>query len=186
MKRVIRKLLVVGLFAAVNVSTALAATVDLGTVSPPFSTIYGNSFASQIGQFVDDFSFTLSPAGSFETISASVNLGNFFDIEALQARLYQGVGPFNSGVTPLMQGWSTTISAVPGISGEFVVISPISLSANTYTLEVRGNVAGAAGGAYAGLLNIAALPIPEPETYALMLAGLALIGGIASRGRRRL
>lgn len=63
-----------------------------------------------------------------------------------------------------------------------MVITPISLAANTYTLEVRGSVDGTFGGAYAGVLDIA--PVPEPGGYALMLAGLALIGGIVARRRR--
>lgn len=33
--------------------------------------------------------------------------------------------------------------------------------------------------------NIAVTPVPEPETYALMLAGLAVMGGVAARRRKQ-
>lgn len=34
-------------------------------------------------------------------------------------------------------------------------------------------------------VNILAAPVPEPETYALLLAGLGLVGTLARRGRRQ-
>lgn len=59
------------------------------------------------------------------------------------------------------------------------VISMSTLPADTYTLEIRGNVVGTYGGTYSGSLNVAA--IPEPETDALLMAGLGLIGFVARR-----
>ncbi len=181
MKRIINSLLAAGVLGAVSLP-ASASTENLGALTPPAFAAYGDSFASQVGAFVDDFTFTLSPSGSFETIAATINLGNLIQIDNLQARLFQGSAPFNAGVTPLDQSWSTAFSAAPGVTGQVVVITPISLAANTYTLEVRGSVDGTFGGAYAGVLDIA--PVPEPGGYALMLAGLALIGGIVARRRR--
>jgi len=43
--------------------------------------------------------------------------------------------------------------------------------------------AGGAAGVGAGNFSIVAAPVPEPETYALMLAGIAVLGGIARRRR---
>lgn len=55
-----------------------------------------------------------------------------------------------------------------------------SLAAGTYTLEVRGQVVGSAGGAYAGVINVA--EVPEPTTYLMLGLGLAVV---AMRIRRR-
>jgi hypothetical protein len=34
--------------------------------------------------------------------------------------------------------------------------------------------------------DVAVTPVPEPETYAMMLVGLGLIGGIARRRKQKL
>ncbi len=63
-----------------------------------------------------------------------------------------------------------------------MVLDPISLLAGSYTLQVKGTVAGLSGGSYAGVLNIAN-PVPEAQSYAMLLAGLGVIGFISRRRR---
>jgi len=183
MKKTFAKVFLAGLLAAMS-QYAAAGTTNLNTITPPLATTFGDSFTSQVGQIVDDFVFTLAPGASFSSIAATLDLGSLLGISDLQARLYLGSGPFVPGSTPLEQAWSSPVSAGPGVNGSVVVINPIALAANTYTLEVRGNVVGSAGGAYSGTLNFATLPVPEPETYALMLAGLGMLGWVASRRRK--
>ena len=155
-------------------TAAAPNTVVLGNISAPASIHYGDTFVAPTSQtFYDDYTFTLSPAASFNSITASIDLGAFLGINNISARLYQGNGPFASGTTPLMQAWSTPFNAAPGVTGSTTVISLPSLSANTYTLEIRGDLVGVAGGSYSGVLNVS--PIPEPENYALLLAGLGLL-----------
>jgi len=185
LKKQALRLAMLGILASTAVaSNAIASitpnTVNLGAIAAPFSMSYGNTFSvPSLLSFYDDYTFTLSPAASFSSITASINLGSFFGIDNISARLYQGSGPFSAGTTPLMQAWSTPFSAAPGITGSTAVISMSTLPADTYTLEIRGNVVGTYGGTYSGSLNVAA--IPEPETYALLMAGLGLIGFVARR-----
>ncbi len=56
------------------------------------------------------------------------------------------------------------------------VLSPTTLSAGTYVLEVRGNVTGTAGGGYSGVIDLQ--PVPVPAALPLMLSGLGLLGGL--------
>jgi hypothetical protein len=158
----------------------------IGSVAAPFTTNYGDSFQAPQSQFVDDFTFSLTPeSGVFDTLAATIDLGNSFMISNLQARLYGGLPPFSSG--SLIAPWSNAISFTNGgTTGETVVISPVNLLSGVYTLEIRGDVTGLNGGSYAGVLNIMAqtAPVPEPETYSMMLLGLGLAGFAALRRKR--
>jgi hypothetical protein len=49
-----------------------------------------------------------------------------------------------------------------------------TVPAGTYALGIKGDVVGAYGGAYS--LSFAAVPVPEAETWAMILAGLGLVG----------
>ncbi|WP_317205306.1 FxDxF family PEP-CTERM protein [Janthinobacterium sp.] len=58
-------------------------------------------------------------------------------------------------------------------------LTGLGLSAGSYFLKVEGNVIGNGGGTYGGDLTVSA--VPEPETYAMLLAGLGLLGFAARR-----
>jgi PEP-CTERM motif len=60
-----------------------------------------------------------------------------------------------------------------------------NLGAGTYALNVLGYAGGISGGYYDGQFTATTAPVPEPQTYALMLAGLAAVGFAASRRKSK-
>lgn len=162
-----------GSFATNSLSYGNSFSVSGGTVS----SIGGNSFA-QSATFYDTYTFTVPDVG-YSSFTASLDLGTFFAIQGLQARLYSG-SPLAAGTNlannpSLVQKWSqsqTKPNPVATGSGTFNMINT-GLSAGTYTLEVRGQVTGTAGGSYAGVINAAV--VPEPSTYLLLALGLGLV-----------
>ena len=68
----------------------------------------------------------------------------------------------------------------PGFFGADVWIHGTGLTAGLHTLVVSGNLVGGNVG-FTGSLTVTAQPVPEPESYALMLAGLGAMGFIARR-----
>lgn len=63
----------------------------------------------------------------------------------------------------------------------FGFLAPFEIAGGTYTLEVEGTSPGIAGD-YSGTLSFT--PVPEAATWALMIGGLGLSGGLL-RIRRR-
>lgn len=61
--------------------------------------------------------------------------------------------------------------------------SSASLTAGNYYLQVTGAVLGTAGGNYSNTFELtpAVSAVPEPETYAMLLAGLGLVGFVGRR-----
>jgi hypothetical protein len=63
------------------------------------------------------------------------------------------------------------------VAGEFLGFAsfPSLISGNDYDIVVNGGLnSGFSSGSYSGNISIA--PIPEPETYAMLLAGLLVVG----------
>jgi len=74
---------------------------------------------------------------------------------------------------------------IPGVLGVDAWTYQLSnVTAGMHTLVITGNLIGGNVG-FTGSVNIQAQPVPEPESYALMLAGLAVVGAIARRRSSR-
>lgn len=154
---------------------AHATTFNLGTLTG--SRIVGNSFAAQAGSFTDLYHFNVGSASDFSGVAIALNFdipflrGVEFSISDLSISLTDG----NTGAVYTDRyghdGFSLSALIGPGASHAF---------------SINGFVNGNWGGAYAAELSVtpaAVSPIPEPSTYALMLAGLGVVGFVASRRR---
>lgn len=179
----IKRITLAAAFCLASVSAYADTITNLTVGALPTSITYGDSFTSAATgtTFYDDYIFTI-PDGSANSVTSSINLDSILGLTDLQARLYTGNAHYTGPAAPgtLIEAWSTTVNYSPTVSATTVVLNPVSLLAGTYTLQIRGTVSGSSGGSYAGVLNIAQ-PVPEPESYAMLLAGLGIMGFTARR-----
>lgn len=139
--------------------------------SPNQTAFFGNSFLAQASPIVDTWTFTtVNPVFANGGVISVAFASSDWDFSSVVLSGPSGV--FNFLAAPS----STDASEVWNLSS-----SALSL-AGAYELKVTGSVlTPATVGSYSGNLNLS--PIPEPGTYALMLAGLGAMAFVARRRR---
>jgi len=164
-------------------STAQAATIslegddfpyDLGA-DPTDANAYSVTHA--VGSFVDVFTFTLSHAVN-DTISSAVSLflpgigggDSSYEVENGTLSLYADTDANG-------QGGSDVLLGSVGWGDSNGVLAVNNVDAGSYYWAVAGDAIGTKGGVYLFSVNT----IPEPETYAMMLAGLGMLGFMGKR-----
>jgi hypothetical protein len=147
-------------------SQAASAGNTVNDVSITFPQGYaeiGNTFNGKNNTFTDFYRFTI---GSSELDAGFyANQGKVVGLDITKFDLVlSGGGIIASGTSNNLGSWS---------------IASTLLAPGSYVLEVAGKVTGSLSGNYNGTLNVS--PVPEPETYAMLLGGLALVGAVARR-----
>lgn len=123
-------------------------------------------------------------------ITLSYTDGNF-DLSGVLDPSFRAINDHNSGLynglTLVSDSddtftWSPIFLPITDLDLTRYTFSFTNLAAGTYTLKF--NLIG--GGHYTGsyTINPVTVPVPEPEMYGMMLAGLALIGVIAFRRQK--
>ena len=157
--------------AALAMTSALAFNVQATTSSTDWgvhATLEDALGQLRVGLFEDTYLFTLAGASSLFNTTVSNNNGSERNLVDGMVFLFQG-----ASATPLGSfEFDGTTGAVPHSFG--------ALAAGSYHYLVTGDADGAEGGSYS-LTSRVTTPVPEPETYALMLAGLGAIGFLARR-----
>lgn len=173
------------LLGSMNVYADTLTTLNVGPL--PTSVAYGNNSvsASAGNAFWDSYFFTV-PNSTATSVTTTINLSNIFALSNVSVRIYTGGVHNTSSVAPgtIAEAFAITTNIAPGVDVSTVSLNVSALAAGTYTLQIKGNITGSAGGAYSGLLNLAN-PVPEPESYAMLLAGLGLIGGFARKQKQK-
>lgn len=159
--------------AAFASQSAFATTYDLGLLTPPVAISQQSNSLGSVKDFQDYFTFTLTADAATlfgGTPDVKIKVGGLKDIIDIEdVDLFSGV-----------VGSGTLVKHDLDKSEEGFSFKKIA--AGTYYLAVSGTQKGAGNGNYT--LNIAATAataVPEPEAYAMMLAGLGLIGFVARR-----
>ena len=141
-------------------------TLDLTTGSNGF---FRTPLAGE--SFVDTYAFSL--AGSSYVTTGAVNSSDpgGQDLDFTNVTIMQGLATIATFA-------NTSISDAQ----ESRTLLMTLLAAGNYSLVISG-IQSPGAGSYGGQLAISAAPVPEPETYALMLAGLGAMGFVARRRR---
>ncbi len=153
------------------------------------------SFASA-GSFATSMPLDpLTPSASFaNTVSGAFtdtwtfNLGTLSAVAASVTNVEVSFGSFTAGGIDGFQAWLNGVEIFGPISTVTtsgvtvktqVKAGGAALPAGMYSLVVSGTGVTGGSASYGG--SIVATPVPEPETYAMMLAGLAALGFLARR-----
>lgn len=162
-------------------SIAAAALVALGAVGAHASdSTWGAHPTTPVlvgawnpaGSFLDTYSFSLASSASVTSsvLSFGNTLGGTYSVWS-----YGTDGMFGTADDTQLGVWG--LSPLPGPAANHT----LALGSGSYYYAVGGR-ALAGGSSYALSSNVAA--VPEPETYALLGAGLGIVGFVASRRRR--
>lgn len=152
-----------------------ADAYDFGTLSAAPSLLYVSVDRTPSASFEEYANFTVDALSDVSGVANTYALSflgvNLLDIDNLSIQLWNSSHP---GGTALLSTFA----------GNNVTNWIGTLGAGQYHLDISGTFGRSAmGGQYSIALN--AVPaVPEPQTYALMLAGLGVVAFVARRRRQ--
>lgn len=168
MLQTLKKLAIAGVFGIASISAAQAQSFG------PYTTSQNLDFARLIADA--DFTKTTGPLAT---------RGAYFD-DVYEINLTQ-VSDFSYSISEITTGNNAQYDVTFLNFGLFdvngdAVTTLTNLAAGTYFLNASGKLAGSLGGDFNVSFNITPLAtVPEADTYALMLAGLGLMGFVSRR-----
>lgn len=155
---------------------AYSATVNWGIHD---ETEFSQMVVSSAGAFEDSFLFTMQPGGGLTSVAVSNNLPGSFLITSGNVDLWK-IGAMTTLVGTY--SFSGATGSTPHIFN--------NLAQGDYSYKVSGIAGSPNDGFNRGLYSLTSslnlvTPVPEPEIYAMMAAGLGLMGFIGRRRSRR-
>lgn len=171
----VRNLIAASAFVMASVSAHAAVfgpLSNLGVVGTQAVSFGGFSRFEEATPFEISYDFSLSAAASLSGVIGQAGP----DFELIEA----STQPFSLSPITLENILVDGVAAATFVAqGSGFTFSFGTLSSGTHTLTVRG-VGVPEYGAFVGSVTAA---VPEPTTYALLLAGLGVVGAVASRRR---
>ncbi len=178
-------------------SAVMAQSTGGGTTAPTIGTtpqvldltngsgFFGDTLAmnNNGATFADHFTFSVNgtTSSNFDAIVSSISRTANTGLDISGLSLYRVGGGTGTGGT----GMDTLISSGTQVNkGAMDVwsLSSSNLSAGDYYLLVSGNMVSNTSASFGGAVMLA--PVPEPETYGMMIAGLGVLGFLARRRKQ--
>lgn len=158
------------LAAALLACSAIASANTAITLTPSATTANAYSAAFSGAQTTNVFDLDLSGFASANHFVAQVS-----------ANFTGGAGYDVTGVTFDGTSFFPVVNGSIGDTGaDYWLLQLPTLSATLHHLTVLGTPLVESQG-FVGSLSLKVTPVPEPETYAMLLAGLGLVGFMARR-----
>ena len=160
--------------ASLGSSAVMAADISSGpeTLSiPDESAFFGSTFAANNANdtFADQFNFTIGAVpSSVDAIVSSISRSAVTGLNISNLQLFSSNGNLIT----------TGMASETGATDVWTVSSGV-LSSGNYYLQVSGSLVSNTSGSFGGSVQLN--PVPEPETYGMMIAGLGVLGFLARR-----
>lgn len=139
------------------------------------TTDFGASFTNnQMGNtFADKFTFSIGQDNVVESYLSSISSSSKNGLDITDFSIHAAGGSL------IAQGSQDESGAI-----DLWTIYGVTLKPGSYYLQVSGSVVSNTGGSFGANVNLT--PVPEPETYGMMLGGLAVLGALARRRQAKL
>ena len=162
--------------AGVPNESIISRNVDIGTLtSTPFETVF--SFPTNFIHHSYTFDLDVPATVEARILNADLQSGYVWDIQT-----NYDVKLVDSRNQVLYQG---TTRSYPNLSTIEAVVTGELPAGKDYYVEVHGGQILAAGLSYDAKISAFPSVVPEPETYAMFLAGLGLMGFMARRNQTK-
>jgi len=170
---------------------ANAAVIDLGVIT----TLTPKSFSEYvgIGAFGNTYMFSLPANGGsgYDLSNTPVTIAPIPVVLPLGGTLnmaFTAISVYSAGADNAIGGSGANADTLladlynaAGQNSYSVALGPNA--GGTFFMNVVGFANGSLGGQYSGAISVTA--VPEPESYAMLLAGLGVMGAIAVRRNKR-
>ena len=179
------KFVAVAAIAAMSSAGSFAVTTPWGM----HDTVEVGSVLVAPGPFLDFFTFSIGSTSSLASTAVAANVSisvpvsvNILEVVGGTYSLWSmgadnAIGGSGANADTSMNAWTWNFNGGTGSVSNTVT----PLLAGSYYYAVGGLAAGVSGGQYTLVSTVT--EVPEPETYAMMLAGLGALGFLARRRR---
>lgn len=167
------KALAVALAAAVAAPVMAATNLETSWGTHDLAELGLGFHVTESGSFADIWSFSLNLTSDVSSTTVANNLLNVFGIANGQVSLFNGLA--NDALADALVG----SYAFNGSTGDSATTFS-ALTSGNYYYRITGDLTGSLGGTYtlasSAIATTTTPPVPEPETYAMLLAGLGVVG----------